>query len=67
MSASTPTEMQVVTHEEACDPAFGLCEQGFDIEERKEFMGHEDIRTTERYYGRVTIEDVAAKIAELGL
>lgn len=44
-----------------------LREQGFDIEERKEFMGHEDIRTTERYYGRVTIEDVAAKIAELGL
>jgi integrase len=42
-----------------------LRELGFDIEERKEFMGHEDIRTTERYYGRVTIEDVAAKVREM--
>lgn len=44
-----------------------LRELGFDIEERKEFMGHEDIRTTERYYGRVTIEDVAAKVREMAL
>ena len=42
-----------------------LRELGFDIEERKEFMGHEDIRTTEKYYGRVTIEDVAAKVREI--
>jgi integrase len=41
-----------------------LRELGFDLEERKVLMGHESIRTTERYYGRVTVEDVAAKIAE---
>lgn len=36
-----------------------LREQGFDIEERQLFMGHESIATTQKYYGRVTIEDVA--------
>ncbi len=41
-----------------------LRELGFDLEERKVLMGHESIRTTERYYGRVTVEDVATKIAE---
>jgi len=40
-----------------------LRELGFDLEERKVLMGHESIRTTEHYYGRVTVEDVAAKIA----
>jgi integrase len=44
-----------------------LREQGFDLEERKILMGHESIRTTEHYYGRVTVEDVAAKIRELAL
>lgn len=41
-----------------------LREMGFDLEERKVLMGHESIRTTEHFYGRVTVEDVAAKIAE---
>ena len=44
-----------------------LRELGFDLEERKILMGHESIRTTEHYYGRVTIEDVAAKIRELAI
>ena len=30
-------------------------------------MGHESIRTTEHYYGRVTVEDVATKIREMAL
>ena len=42
-----------------------LREQGFDIEERQLLMGHESIRTTQFYYGRVTVEDVADKIAGL--
>jgi integrase len=37
--------------------------EGFDLEERQLLMGHEDIQTTNRYYGHLTIEDVAAKIA----
>lgn len=40
-----------------------LRELGFDIEERQIAMGHESIRTTQHYYGRVTVEDVATKIA----
>ena len=44
-----------------------LREQGFDLEERKILMGHESIRTTEHYYGRVTVEDVATKIREMAL
>ena len=44
-----------------------LRELGFDLEERKILMGHESIRTTEHYYGRVTVEDVAAKIRESAL
>lgn len=44
-----------------------LRELGFDIEERQLLMGHENIRTTQHYYGRVTVEDVAHKIAEIGL
>lgn len=44
-----------------------LREQGFDLEERKILMGHESIRTTEHFYGRVTVEDVAAKIAGMAL
>lgn len=44
-----------------------LREQNLDIEERKVAMGHESIRTTEHFYGRVNEQDVAAKIAEIGL
>lgn len=44
-----------------------LRELGFDLEERRILMGHESIRTTEHYYGRVTVEDVAAKIREMAL
>lgn len=42
-----------------------LREQHLDLEERQKAMGHESSKTTERYYGRVTEEDVARKIAEL--
>lgn len=42
-----------------------LREQGFDIEERQLLMGHESIATTEKYYGHLTIEDVARKVAAL--
>lgn len=44
-----------------------LRELGYDLEERKVLMGHESIATTEAYYGRVTIEDVAAKVTEVGV
>jgi integrase/recombinase XerD len=37
----------------------------FDIEERQLMMGHESIRTTERYYGHLTIDDLAEKVAAL--
>lgn len=52
-----------------CRHTFGhlLREEGFDIEERQIAMGHESIRTTQHYYGRVTVEDVATKIAGLRL
>jgi integrase len=39
--------------------------EGFDIEERQLLMGHESIATTEHYYGRMSIDDVAAKVALL--
>jgi integrase len=42
-----------------------LREQGFDLEERQLLMGHESSATTERYYGHLTIEDVARKVAAL--
>ena len=42
-----------------------LRERGFDLEERQLLMGHEAVTTTQRYYGRLTIEDVAAKVAGL--
>jgi integrase len=42
-----------------------LRELGFDLEERALLMGHEDSRTTQRYYGHLTIEDVARKVAAL--
>jgi integrase len=35
--------------------------QGFDIEERQLQMGHESIRTTQKYYGHLTVEDLAEK------
>ncbi len=37
--------------------------EGMDIEERQVLMGHESISTTQKYYGRLTIDDVAEKIA----
>jgi integrase/recombinase XerC len=45
----------------------GLRELGFDLEERQLLMGHEHVTTTQRYYGRLTVEDVARKIEEVGL
>lgn len=42
-----------------------LRELGFDLEERQLLMGHEDVGTTQKYYGRLTIEDVARKVAAL--
>jgi len=39
--------------------------EGFDIEERQLLMGHESIRTTEEYYGRLTVDDLTDKIAML--
>lgn len=42
-----------------------LRELGFDLEERQLLMGHEDVQTTQRYYGHLTIEDVARKVAAL--
>ena len=44
-----------------------LRKRGFDLEERALLMGHESTKTTERYYGRISIDDVADKIAELVL
>lgn len=38
---------------------------GFDLEERQLLMGHERSSTTEKYYGRLTIEDIAEKVAAL--
>lgn len=38
---------------------------GFDLEERQLLMGHESVRTTQMYYGRLTVEDVAEKVARL--
>ena len=42
-----------------------LREKGFDLEERQLLMGHESSATTEKYYGHLTIEDVARKVAAL--
>jgi integrase len=42
-----------------------LREKGIDLELRKELMGHESIKTTDHYYGRVTFEDAAAAVANL--
>ena len=42
-----------------------LRERGFDLEERQLLMGHESSETTTRYYGHLTIEDVAKKVAVL--
>jgi len=42
-----------------------LRELGFDLEERQLLMGHESVRTTQRYYGHLTVEDVAAKMRAL--
>jgi site-specific recombinase XerC len=41
-----------------------LREKGIELELRKELMGHENIKTTDHYYGTVTIEDAAAAIEE---
>ncbi len=40
-------------------------EAGFTLEERQLLMGHESPTTTVRYYGTLTIEDVAVKVARL--
>lgn len=42
-----------------------LRELGFDLEERQLLMGHEAVTTTQRYYGTLTVEDVAKKMAQL--
>jgi integrase/recombinase XerD len=42
-----------------------LREQNFDLEERALLMGHESSETTQRYYGTLTIEDVAKKVNAL--
>jgi integrase len=42
-----------------------LRELRFDLEERRLMMRHESINTTVKYYGTVTIEDVAKKVAAL--
>jgi len=42
-----------------------LREHGIDLELRKELMGHESIKTTDHYYGRVTIEDAADALAKV--
>lgn len=42
-----------------------LRELGFDLEERQLLMGHESVRTTQKYYGHLTVEDVARKMAAL--
>lgn len=42
-----------------------LKSEGWSIEERSVFLGHESTAITERYYGRLTVEDVAEKVAGL--
>lgn len=42
-----------------------LREKGAELEIRKLLMGHENIKTTDHYYGRVTVEDAAAVLAEV--
>jgi integrase len=39
--------------------------EGFDIEERQLLMGHESINTTQRYYGHLSVDDLAEKMAGL--
>jgi integrase/recombinase XerD len=43
-----------------------LRSRGWDLEERMLAMGHESPETTQLYYGRLSIEDLVAKVAELG-
>lgn len=42
-----------------------LREKGLDIDLRKVLMGHENIKTTDHYYGTVTVDDAAAKLSEV--
>lgn len=50
-----------------CRHCYGhiLRELGFDLEERQLLMGHESVRTTVKYYGHLTVEDVARKMQAL--
>lgn len=40
-----------------------LRDSAFDLEERSFLMGHEDPSTTKKYYGRLTADDLAEKMA----
>jgi len=42
-----------------------LREKGIDLELRKVLMRHENIKTTDHYYGTVTVEDAAARLDEV--
>ena len=42
-----------------------LKEKGMSLELRKVMMGHDDIKTTDHYYGTNTVEDAAAALAEV--
>lgn len=44
-----------------------LRERGYDLAEGKLLMGHESVTTTEAFYWHLTVEDVASKMAELGV
>jgi integrase len=45
--------------------AWTIRQAGLDLEERQALLGHENPETTVRQYGRVDIEEIAAKVAAL--
>ena len=72
VDAVTPDELRALADdleallELSCEQiGWRLRDLGFDIEERQLLMGHENPETTIRYYGHLTIEDVARKVAAL--